>query len=640
MKRSQAETKQSVEAAVAWLQRTYTKRQGFSTARNDVYKAYVRYCQQQGSNPLKPNILGKMMRRAFPNVRCHRVGPQGKQVYHYTGITLAHAMGSPEAASADNTYYVCSPTSASSPQHKSNSDSTSSPLSSPPTYQHSAVPSPPHAALCNFHTDILLPPCSSSASSFSPSPASASFSLNRNWEPTYPLCPDPVVSSDAHLAFMSSLHACHGAYYHVFSSPSPVDYLRTFPFVQLDPASLSHLLSCPEGSPERCTPYSLALNFVLSFGAFISGHRETGLSFYARTRQDLGYLFDRTDPVVAKVLTGMHLLAFFAEEDYETGIVISNYYMTIAKAMWPTVGDNGSTSYLYCLGWLAWKSRGMLDNVEGGWGTRQRLEELEDFTDRHYFLHHLFFQYYHNPKKRHKLKHLVTLLEVHEEQGMAMRNTYSMVGHHSHHFSHHHDHHHHENSVHVYCFLHWVRILRLSCCYCTGDVQRALEEAERVVDSMGKLAALSPQCFGLCCATFQELYLEILAPMLVQNACHELLQEIFRIMEPLVLVGGGPTQARITFMQKVAECGRFFTQHTPTSSSSDGGDDGLRSEAELMLEEEVIGEGSAQSLYCIKQEQSQEGAVGEEQVDEEHGVKGEEQQRTETRNVELRQALI
>lgn len=62
-----------------WLKAHYKLGKGGFIEKRLIYKDYIELCQRQGAQPLiSPTFLGKLVKRAFPSIRCLRKGPRGQ----------------------------------------------------------------------------------------------------------------------------------------------------------------------------------------------------------------------------------------------------------------------------------------------------------------------------------------------------------------------------------------------------------------------------------------------------------------------------------------------------------------------------------------------------------------------------------
>jgi len=79
------------------------------------YNTYVKFCEDNNVTPSKNNIFSKMLKKIFPQIRSRRLGPRGKGVPHYGGISARNGSSPPVSSStASTTSSSTSPSSAPS----------------------------------------------------------------------------------------------------------------------------------------------------------------------------------------------------------------------------------------------------------------------------------------------------------------------------------------------------------------------------------------------------------------------------------------------------------------------------------------------------------------------------------------------
>ncbi|ELR16766.1 RFX DNAbinding domain containing protein [Acanthamoeba castellanii str. Neff] len=73
---------------VAWLRVNYCLRASGSIAKRDVFVHYIELCRANRIQPSSAASFGKILKMAFPTVKCNRVGPRGASKHHYRGLVL------------------------------------------------------------------------------------------------------------------------------------------------------------------------------------------------------------------------------------------------------------------------------------------------------------------------------------------------------------------------------------------------------------------------------------------------------------------------------------------------------------------------------------------------------------------------
>lgn len=64
------------------LQNTYevVPGSGSSTAKEEVYRHYCRMCDEEGKATIARATFGKVVHKAFPGIKCNRLGKRGEPV--------------------------------------------------------------------------------------------------------------------------------------------------------------------------------------------------------------------------------------------------------------------------------------------------------------------------------------------------------------------------------------------------------------------------------------------------------------------------------------------------------------------------------------------------------------------------------
>lgn len=73
---------------VAWLRVNYCLRECGSIAKCEVFLHYTELCHANTIQPSSAAAFGKILKMAFPTVKCNRVGPRGASKHHYRGLVL------------------------------------------------------------------------------------------------------------------------------------------------------------------------------------------------------------------------------------------------------------------------------------------------------------------------------------------------------------------------------------------------------------------------------------------------------------------------------------------------------------------------------------------------------------------------
>jgi len=69
---------------VTWLRQNYEHATTTSVSKRSVFSHYLEACNiHKVSNPISHTYFGKLVRKAFPDVRCNRRGPRGSAQQHY-----------------------------------------------------------------------------------------------------------------------------------------------------------------------------------------------------------------------------------------------------------------------------------------------------------------------------------------------------------------------------------------------------------------------------------------------------------------------------------------------------------------------------------------------------------------------------
>ncbi|ELR21069.1 uncharacterized protein ACA1_282340 [Acanthamoeba castellanii str. Neff] len=72
---------------VFWLRENYRLGRSGSLAKEEVYGDYLNSMEPNKTDPvIVPTYFGKLVKKAFPSVRCNRKGPRGKAKQHYTHL--------------------------------------------------------------------------------------------------------------------------------------------------------------------------------------------------------------------------------------------------------------------------------------------------------------------------------------------------------------------------------------------------------------------------------------------------------------------------------------------------------------------------------------------------------------------------
>lgn len=72
---------------IFWLRENYKMGKSGSTSKNAVYQHYLDMCQEKGIEPsISATYFGKLVKRAFPDVKYNRKGPRGGTKQHYTHL--------------------------------------------------------------------------------------------------------------------------------------------------------------------------------------------------------------------------------------------------------------------------------------------------------------------------------------------------------------------------------------------------------------------------------------------------------------------------------------------------------------------------------------------------------------------------
>jgi hypothetical protein len=74
---------QSKAGIILWLQERYETGYRESIAKEDVYAQYVEHCTQEGTEPLRASMFGKLVHRAFPGLKSSRIGTRGATRHSY-----------------------------------------------------------------------------------------------------------------------------------------------------------------------------------------------------------------------------------------------------------------------------------------------------------------------------------------------------------------------------------------------------------------------------------------------------------------------------------------------------------------------------------------------------------------------------
>jgi hypothetical protein len=74
---------------IVWLRENYKHATTTSVSKRSVFGHYLEACQNQGVlTPISHTYFGKLVRKAFPDVRCNRKGPRGSAQQHYRLIRV------------------------------------------------------------------------------------------------------------------------------------------------------------------------------------------------------------------------------------------------------------------------------------------------------------------------------------------------------------------------------------------------------------------------------------------------------------------------------------------------------------------------------------------------------------------------
>ncbi len=65
------------------LRENYDRTEKLSVSKRSVYKHYEDECMHNNVTPMSHTFFGKLVRRAFPNIKCNRKGPRGLAQQHY-----------------------------------------------------------------------------------------------------------------------------------------------------------------------------------------------------------------------------------------------------------------------------------------------------------------------------------------------------------------------------------------------------------------------------------------------------------------------------------------------------------------------------------------------------------------------------
>lgn len=76
-----------VPLVAQWLKQNYDEDPDGSLPKDDIYQRYLQVCYDNSITPSKNNIFSKMLKKIFPQIRSRRLGPRGRGIPHYGGIT-------------------------------------------------------------------------------------------------------------------------------------------------------------------------------------------------------------------------------------------------------------------------------------------------------------------------------------------------------------------------------------------------------------------------------------------------------------------------------------------------------------------------------------------------------------------------
>jgi len=72
---------------IIWLRENYKVGKSGSTSKNAVYQHYLDMCKEKGIHPsISATYFGKLVKRAFPDIKYNRKGPRGGTKQHYTHL--------------------------------------------------------------------------------------------------------------------------------------------------------------------------------------------------------------------------------------------------------------------------------------------------------------------------------------------------------------------------------------------------------------------------------------------------------------------------------------------------------------------------------------------------------------------------